>query len=133
MTQPSKARKRTPAAPVAEEAVEAAVVVEEPVAVEEVPAPAPAPEPVVEKAPRRSALALSLKRPLSQGNHAGQVDDVMNLMAGLGWYTGPRDGRYGTRLARAVRHFQSAAGLRVTGDVDVLTWEALHSPDAPRA
>lgn len=81
--------------------------------------------PATEPQPRRSDLLLELRRPLAYGSHGPNVDRVMRALAGLGFYEGPIDGRYGTRLSRAVRRFQSEKGLRVSGDVDGATWLAL--------
>lgn len=40
-------------------------------------------------------------------------------------YQGPLDGRYDLEVSKAVRAFQAANGLRVTGVVDRKTWNAL--------
>jgi peptidoglycan hydrolase-like protein with peptidoglycan-binding domain len=42
-----------------------------------------------------------------------------------GHYDGPLDGRYDREVTLAVRHFQGANNLRVTGIIDRRTWEAL--------
>lgn len=92
----------------------------------------PAPEVAAAPAePRRSDLALALKRPLSYGSHGPNVDGVMRALAQRGMYEGPIDGRYGTRLTRAVRQFQSSMGLRISGDVDSATWVALMGDYTP--
>lgn len=96
------------------------------------PLPEQAPEPVAApevRAPRRSALALELKRSLSAGDRGGQVKMVQDRLAALGLFTIDRDGYYGHRLTLAVRQFQHSRGLRVTGDVNVPTWEALFSEE----
>lgn len=80
----------------------------------------------VRRAPR-SEIALQFRRTISQGDHGPAVDRVLEALAAKGFYEGPIDGRYGTRVARAVRQFQQANGLRVTGDVNVQTWEAILS------
>ena len=141
MTEPRKPRQpRKAAAPkpeipevVAEVADEPAIEAEAPVepveALEAEPVPAPETEPVAPPAapqqPRRSALALEFRRTLQQGDHGPAVDRVMEALSAKGFYEGPVDGRYGTRLARCIRQFQQANGLRVTGSVNVTTWEAI--------
>ena len=81
------------------------------------------PDPVTP--PRRSATALELKRSLSQGDRGGQVKMVQDELSRLGFWDGLSDAHYGTRLGKAVRQFQSSRGLRVTGEVNVSTWETL--------
>jgi peptidoglycan hydrolase-like protein with peptidoglycan-binding domain len=100
--------------------------------------PAPVETPVIEseapvvvapvappEAPRRSALALQLKRTLSQGDAGAQVKQCQEMLSDQGFFTSPQDGHYGTRMARAVRQFQSARGLRVNGEINSTTWEVL--------
>jgi peptidoglycan hydrolase-like protein with peptidoglycan-binding domain len=81
----------------------------------------------VEPAPRRSAIALQLKRSLSQGDRGGQVKMVQDELTRQGFWDAPADAHFGTRLGKAVRQFQSHRGLRVTGEVNVATWESLFS------
>lgn len=40
-------------------------------------------------------------------------------------YDGPLDGRYDREVTLAVRKFQDAKGLKVTGIIDRKTWDAL--------
>jgi peptidoglycan hydrolase-like protein with peptidoglycan-binding domain len=82
-----------------------------------------------EPPPRRSAIGLELKRSLSQGDRGGQVKMVQDELSRLGFWDGLSDAHYGTRLGKAVRQFQSAQRLRVTGEVNVATWEALFSKE----
>ncbi len=42
-----------------------------------------------------------------------------------GHYYGPLDGRYDREVTLAVRVFQDANGLKVTGVIDRRTWDAL--------
>jgi N-acetylmuramoyl-L-alanine amidase len=108
----------------------AAVKVPEPVKV-------PVDEPVVEApkvkakaekepAPLRSAVYLQMRRTLSDGDHGPTVRAVQERMKAKGFWDGPCDGRYGTRMTRAVRSLQSAKGVRVTGEMNPWTWEALN-------
>jgi hypothetical protein len=145
MAEPRKPRPRKTTAPapaaVEPEAVEPepeAPVEEAPVepveAPEPEPVPAPAPEPVEPPAPPveasrppKSALALQFKHTIQQGDHGPVVDRLQQALKDAGFYDGPCDGRYGTILGRCVRQFQQANGLRVTGAVNVTTWEAILS------
>ena len=47
-----------------------------------------------------------------------------------GYYRGRVDGKYGSRMAFAVRAFQSSAGLPPTGRLDIETIKAVGSSDA---
>jgi len=47
-----------------------------------------------------------------------------------GYYRGRADGKYGSRMAFALRAFQSSAGLPPTGRLDIETVKALGSSDA---
>lgn len=99
--------------------------VETPVVESEAPV-VEAPKPAAKtKAPLRSALALELKRTLSQGDAGAQVKQCQELLAAKGFFTSPQDGHYGTRMARAVRQFQSVNGLRINGEINPTTWEVL--------
>lgn len=42
-----------------------------------------------------------------------------------GHYDGPLDGRYDREVTLAVRNFQGATGLKITGVIDRKTWDAL--------
>ena len=129
------ARKPVKRQPVVEPAVDVPVDVVEPDPVEFTPVEvAPEPEPVVEPAvvpvkvtDKRSATSLQLQRTMSQGDHGPRVEVVQKALANAGFFEGKQDGRYGTLLGRAVRHFQGSKGLRVTGEVNPQTWEALFS------
>ena len=80
---------------------------------------------VEEPKPRRSALALELRHTLSQGDIGGQVKAAQEALIRLGFDEFKNDGRYGTLMGRAVRKFQESRGLRVTGEINAATWEAL--------
>lgn len=68
---------------------------------------------------------LRFKRRMSQGDHGPAVAEIQRILAAKGLFEGKQDGRYGTLLAKAVRQFQGQQGLKVNGEVDILTWEAL--------
>lgn len=98
--------------------------------VEVAPEPEAVAEPavvVVKVADKRSATMLQLQRTMSQGDHGPRVKVVQKALANAEFFEGKQDGRYGTLLGRAVRHFQGSKGLRVTGEVNPQTWEALFS------
>lgn len=94
---------------------------EETEAVEEAPKPAKAATP----SSVQVASELRFKRRMSQGDHGPAVAEIQRILAAKGFFEGKQDGRYGTLLARAVRQFQGSKGLKVNGEVDILTWEAL--------
>ena len=86
----------------------------------------PNPEPTTETPqPRRSALSLELKRTLMAGDRGGQVKMAQDRLKELGFFDGDSDAHYGQRLTLAVRQFQNSRGLRITGDINGLVWEAL--------
>lgn len=119
MTESKPTRRRATAQPV--ETPETPKV-ETPVA--EAPKPAPKAE-----APKVSKVTspLVFKRRLSQGDHGPAVAEVQRVLSAQGAWEGAQDGRYGTLLAKAVRQFQGAKGLKPTGEVDTRTWEAMTS------
>lgn len=73
----------------------------------------------------RSALLIEGSRTLSQGDRGQRVEYAQRALTRKGFYDGPVDGRYGILLAKAVRKFQAAAGVNVTGDINARTWEAM--------
>lgn len=116
MTEDSKPRTRRASKTEAVEA-EAAPVVEE--------APKPA-KPKATPSTVQVASELRFKRRMSQGDHGPAVAEIQRMLAAKGLFEGRQDGRYGTLLAKAVRQFQGSQGLKVNGEVDILTWEALN-------
>ena len=56
---------------------------------------------------------------------------MQNRLYELGWLLGDRDGNFGTQTQTAVKMFQQAAGLEVTGIADNATLTALYADDAP--
>lgn len=116
---PPARRKRTPKPAAPETTVAEAAPA---VPAETTPAPPVASKPTPD---RRSALALTLKRTMSQGDAGPQVKQAQEALAKAGFFDATQDGHYGSRMARAVRQFQSARGIRVTGDINPTTWEEL--------
>jgi len=94
--------------------------------------PAVEKQPVVESpaAPRRSALSLQLRHKLSQGDIGGQVKEAQDRLVELGFDGFRVDGRFGQMMSKAVRRFQDSRGLKITGEINGLTWEALFSGDS---
>jgi peptidoglycan hydrolase-like protein with peptidoglycan-binding domain len=82
----------------------------------------PASAPVKVKA---SKVNIEFRRRLAQGDHGAVVSEVQRLLTEKKLWNGPTDGRYGSMLARAVRQFQSVSGLKVHGEVDLITWKEL--------
>lgn len=117
MTEDSKPRTRRASKTEAVEA-EAAVV-------EEAPKPAK-PAPKATPSTVQVASELRFKRRMSQGDHGPAVAEIQRMLAAKGLFEGRQDGRYGTLLGKAVRQFQGSQGLKVNGEVDILTWEALN-------
>jgi peptidoglycan hydrolase-like protein with peptidoglycan-binding domain len=78
---------------------------------------------------RRSALSLELKHNLAQGDIGGQVKTAQDALIKHGFTEFKTDGRYGSLMGKAVRRFQDSRGLRVTGEIDSYTWEALFQSD----
>lgn len=77
--------------------------------------------PGLSRAPDRSTLR-QLK--------AHIVAEVQYQLGSRGYYRGRIDGRYGRRLAFAVRAFQLVAGVPPTGRLDTMTLDALGVSDA---
>jgi peptidoglycan hydrolase-like protein with peptidoglycan-binding domain len=78
---------------------------------------------------KRSVLSLELKHTLSQGDIDGQVIKAQTALIKHGFTEFKNDGRYGTLMGKAVRRFQDSRGLRITGEINAGTWEALFTPD----
>ena len=81
------------------------------------------------QAPRRSALALELKHTLAQGDLGGQVKAAQDALTRHGFAEFKSDGRFGSMMGKAVRKFQESRGLRITGEINGATWEALFQLD----
>ena len=68
---------------------------------------------------------------LVSGNTGSAVTAMQQRLIELGWLGGSADGDYGNNTVKAVKAFQSAAGLSVTGDADSNTLSILYSGSAP--
>lgn len=58
-------------------------------------------------------------RALASGASGADVSQVQSLLAGLGYYVGPVDGKFGSSTTRAVKAWQRAAGLPADGVVQL--------------
>ena len=69
---------------------------------------------------------------IQRGSKGSRVKEVQQRLRKLGYAPGVVDGKYGSNCIRAVRKFQTNAGLEADGRVDEATWEALFADDAPK-
>ena len=65
------------------------------------------------------------RHPLDNGDKGMLVLWAQSRLTERGYYAGPLDGRYDLEVSKAVRGFQNAEGLAVTGIIDRKTWNAL--------
>jgi peptidoglycan hydrolase-like protein with peptidoglycan-binding domain len=68
---------------------------------------------------------------LSNGARGPAVIELQTLLTNQGFNPGPIDGKFGIRTETAVRNFQTAHALPVTGAVDAATWAALGGTTTP--
>ena len=64
---------------------------------------------------------------LQAGSSGAEVGALQRRLSSAGYYNGPIDSAYGEATATAVRQFQQANGLPVTGSVDLATWDRLQA------
>ena len=69
---------------------------------------------------------------LQKGDKSDSVLELQTRLYELGFLLDDRDGNFGNKTQTAVKLFQSAAGLEVTGIADSATQAALYADDAPR-
>lgn len=81
--------------------------------------------PIVKPHINLNPAGVEFRRTVSQGDGGERVRVIQRACVHADTYAGPVDGRYGITLAKAVRQFQERHGLRVTGDVNLATWEAM--------
>ncbi len=91
--------------------------------------PAPTSVPTATPAPTTDPTAYVLK----QGDKNEDVKSLQKVLISLGWLTGSADGDYGPKTVSAVKAYQDAAGLPVTGKCDYDTYLSLTSANAPTA
>jgi peptidoglycan hydrolase-like protein with peptidoglycan-binding domain len=77
---------------------------------------------------RHSVLSLELKHTLSSGDIGGQVYQAQDALIGFGFSDFKKDGRFGTMMGKAVRLFQDSVGLKISGEINPTTWQALFEP-----
>jgi len=64
------------------------------------------------------------RHPLDRDDRGLEVMWVQSKLMKAGCYEGDLDGRFDYEVTKAVRQFQSNAGLMITGVVDRKTWAA---------
>jgi hypothetical protein len=96
--------------------------------------PTPTPVPVPARATLQPAAPLAppaLETPLARASNGAAVVHLQQRLRELGYFTYPENtGFYGTLTVQAVRQFQRARGLPLTGEADAATLAALNSCDA---
>ena len=70
---------------------------------------------------------------LKQGDKNADVKALQKVLISLGWLSGSADGDFGPKTVSAVKAYQDAAGLPVTGECDYDTYLSLTSANAPTA
>lgn len=65
------------------------------------------------------------RHPLDTGDRGVLVMWAQSKLMKHGHYDGQLDGRYDREMTLAVRNFQAANGLKITGVIDRKTWDAL--------
>jgi len=75
--------------------------------------------------PETVAHRYPFKYALDTGDRGPLVLWAQSKLVALQHYTGEMTGRYDTATSKAVRSFQAAKGLKVTGVIDRKTWDAL--------
>lgn len=75
--------------------------------------------------PVDSSAALPYRHSLDTGDRGALVLWAQSRLTEHGHYDGPLDGRYNIAVTKAVRAFQGAQDLAVTGVIDRKTWNAL--------
>ena len=91
----------------------------------------PPPEPKVDWAGIAAAihaqrLAIT-KKPLARGSRGDAVKTVQMCLGNAGFACGVPDGIYGRKTTAAVRKFQKKRAIKVSGTVNVITFDALFS------
>jgi peptidoglycan hydrolase-like protein with peptidoglycan-binding domain len=69
--------------------------------------------------------ATKKEKNIGQGSESSEVDVIQRRLQINGFDPGKLDGSYGGKTAAAVKQFQGAKGLEVTGVVNEATWKAL--------
>ncbi len=86
--------------------------------------------PVKAEAATVSVVSVSYKT-LKYGSRGTSVKKLQSRLAYLGYYSGNIDGKYGPLTRSAVRNFQKAAGINVSGTANSNTQSRLFADSAP--
>lgn len=70
---------------------------------------------------------------LTVGSKGEEVKSAQQRLIELNYLKGSADGAFGNMTATAVKDYQKAAGLPVTGEIDATTMNSMMSTDAPKA
>ncbi len=85
-------------------------------------------EPVMDWAGILAAIAMQreeiVKSPLKRGSKGGAVKTSQSCLGNLGYECGIADGIYGRKTTAAVKKFQKATRLSISGSVDSATFDA---------
>ena len=73
----------------------------------------------------QQTVKASPERQTSKSAFPPPLADVQRALQQAGFDPGPIDGQMGRRTRRALKAFQSANGLKPTGELNTQTWEAL--------
>lgn len=68
---------------------------------------------------------------LAQGDSGTRVRNLQTRLKELGYYTGSVDGNFGSSTATAVKRFQQAIGVNVTGVATIAVQQKLYASNAP--
>lgn len=68
------------------------------------------------------------KEPLKFGSQGYEVRQLQEMLIGLGYLTGTADGDFGEATEKALKDFQTAANLEVTGIFDDATFNMMNNP-----
>ncbi len=80
------------------------------------PRPAPLPKQAAASAPKPNAVAAPLPPARPEAPKRNLMLDIQRELANKGYYDGAVDGVGGPRAAQAIRNFEKANGLKVTGE-----------------
>lgn len=91
----------------------------------------PTPQPTVFVTQAPTAIDIAIQK-ISPGDSGETVKKLQQRLKTLGFLSDSADGIYGTNTTAAVKAYQKAAGLEVTGICDYTTYLSMTSSDAPR-